>query len=760
MLCERFATSKLKEFEDLSHIATFGFRGEALASISHVAHLKVTSQTQSSPCAYKGIFLDGKMVAPDGSACAKPTPCAGVRGTTIVVEDLFYNTPLRLKAVKNVADEYQRVVELVARYALHYSGTSLTCKKQGENGADVHTLCGASLLDNVKALFGFTIARELVNVVSKKPEVGLLSLDIWATNANFNVKKGCFILFINNRLVDCTPVKKAIDSVYAALLPKGSHPWAYVSLQIDPPNVDVNVHPTKKEVRFLHETEIVQAVQDALSAELAKYSASRTLVVGEASTLQHSSPAVPPSVTAAPVQKKNLFVPSVQRKPLSALPDDDGDDDGDDFLASAAPKSASKPTQNKTVRVDATVQTLDSFLVAPSAEPALPTPQPYPNERQPSPLKIIQSPVVVSHPAEKRLRDEDEEPLSHSPDPAAAAVKPESKRPSLGTPLNDRLSGLVDDGDTGAISGSCDAPLSVSSQSSASQTQMTSSRSETIALPRRRPPNYSPCSLTSVMTAVQELETKSHQGLENILSGCTFVGFVDSSFILLQHQTRLYLCNFSVLCLETLRQQVFMRFSNFDRIHLSKPLSLKSVLDCACHGLVLNKDDSETVWTAVACMEPIMRMREMLSEYFSIEITSEGMITALPQIIDGYAPNIRLLPWFFYNLASKVNWTLENECFFGIAFHLARFYLPRPPSGISTVQVSPPPPSAAAAAAAGAVRDKATADEEQSSYERSVKHVLLPAIKNLLYPPRCFANDGTFVQIASLETLYKVFERC
>ena len=749
------------------------------------------------------------MVGADGSPCAKPAPCAGVRGTTITVEDLFYNTPLRLKAVRNTADEYQRVVELVARYALHYSGTSLTCKKQGENTADVHTMRNATVTDNVKALFGFTIARELMTVTAEKPEVGLLSLKMWATNANFNLKKGCFILFINNRLVDCTPVKKAIDGVYATLLPKGSHAWVYVALQIDPPNVDVNVHPTKSEVRFLHETEIVQAVQDALSAELAKYSASRTFVVGEASTMcaaasSSCTPATPRSqlktVAYSPLPRKTSPSPfgssgtptgrATQRDLFGAqLDDSDFDSSASGSRCTSSGSSSSRPqtplklTQNKTVRVDATMQTLDNFLASGSTSSSsassslssatvsslLSTVSQTPIKDEPdvSPMKAVVPPDTITNPIvlspDEQIQPEppaaamqqhqmphDDEGGGNSDDIVYPSAEPESKRP--------RIAAAAPRSDS-SHHNSHHAPRQASRAeppaATATTAQPTCSRNDVVALPRRRPRNYKPCSLTSVMTTVQSLEGNSHRQLEAVLGGCTLVGFVDAAFVLLQFQTQLYLCNLRVVCEELFRQQVFLRFSNFDRIELAPPLPVRELLECACRLVCAQRpaDSTAPLWTAAACADALLRMREMLAEYFSLELTPDGALAALPQIVDGFVPDLAYLPLFLYYLASEVNWQLESECFHGVARQLARFYVPRLPRAQSGRV-------AANAAAAEAVTLEEVPDEQRKAYEGCVQRVLLPAVKSLLYPPRGYSNDGTFVQIASLETLYKVFERC
>ena len=136
-VCERFATSKLKAYEDLESIETFGFRGEALASISHVAHVTITSMVEGSACAYKACFSEGHIVPARPGEAAEPKPCAGTKGTQIVVEDMFYNAPTRLKAMKSAADEYGRVLQVVQSYAIDNEGVAVSCRKGGERTADL-----------------------------------------------------------------------------------------------------------------------------------------------------------------------------------------------------------------------------------------------------------------------------------------------------------------------------------------------------------------------------------------------------------------------------------------------------------------------------------------------------------------------------------------------------------------------------------------------------------------------------------------------
>ena len=123
IVCHRHTTSKLQMFTDLENLSTFGFRGEALASISYVAHLTITTMTADSRYAMKACYRDGKLT--EGS----PKPCAGVRGTILTVENIFYNVPTRQKALRSSSDEYAKVLDVLQRYASLRTDVAFSCRK-------------------------------------------------------------------------------------------------------------------------------------------------------------------------------------------------------------------------------------------------------------------------------------------------------------------------------------------------------------------------------------------------------------------------------------------------------------------------------------------------------------------------------------------------------------------------------------------------------------------------------------------------------
>nr|XP_019526915.2 DNA mismatch repair protein Mlh1-like [Aedes albopictus] len=267
IVCERFTTSKLQKFEDLSSIETYGFRGEALASISHVANLTITTKTKDEKCAFKATYEDGKLKG-------DIKPCAGNQGTQITVEDLFYNVPMRKQALKAPNEEFQKISDVVSKYAVHNPQTGFMLKKFGEN-ATIRTQAKSSVENNIALIYGLSISKSLLKV-TLDDDILQLQVNGFITNVNFSLKKGMFLLFINHRAVDSANIRKAIDQIYSLYLPKGMAPFVYLSIELNPNNVDVNVHPTKHEVHFLHEDEIIEKIKQVVEAALLGGNASRT----------------------------------------------------------------------------------------------------------------------------------------------------------------------------------------------------------------------------------------------------------------------------------------------------------------------------------------------------------------------------------------------------------------------------------------------------------------------------------------------------
>ncbi|CAK8686008.1 unnamed protein product [Clavelina lepadiformis] len=629
IVCERFTTSKLKEFDDLKAISTFGFRGEALASISHVAHLSIVSRTPNTQCSYKASYLDGRLKE-------KPKPTAGNVGTQITVEDLFYNVPTRQKVFKSPSEEHQKIANVITRYAVHNSGISFTLRKlDGETalskGVSVKTQAGATCIENIASLFGRSVGGELIEVLQEDKPFKL-KINGYVSNANCSMKKMVFLLFINNRLVECSGLRQALNAVYQAYLPKGGHPFVYLSLKMDANNLDVNVHPTKHEVRFLHEEAVIESVQTAVDAALLKCDSSRKF---------YTQKLLPTSLKVSSDENSS----SKDKQPTQ--------------------NNADKPTKkydHQLVRTDSKLQKLDSFLQRPQT----------------------------------------------STDPKSLKKLP-PKRTNTGETVTN--------------------------------------------FPKRRQ-----IRLTSVLELQESVESSKDDDITKLLHDHTFVGCVDAELALIQHSTNLYLVNTAKLTQELFYQIMLRDFGNFAMFQLSEPAS---IFELAMLGLELKESgwspaDGSKENLAKYIVTFLSGKANMLKDYFCLDIVDENIV-GIPLLLKNYSPALERLPLLVLRLSTEVNWESEKACFDTFCREMARFYTVR--RGITD---SSEPEEASIASSESSKTDSPGPDEngKAASCNWTIEHVVYPAIRSYLKPGSNAKDDGTFIQLANLTDLYKVFERC
>ncbi|EPS97454.1 hypothetical protein FOMPIDRAFT_1166598 [Fomitopsis schrenkii] len=369
ILAERFTTSKLAKFSDLSRLTTYGFRGEALASMSYVANMTVVTKTKTDSCAWKACYADGKLAPAKPGISPDSRPCAGNDGTTITIENLFYNTPTRLSALRSSSEEYARILDVVTKYAIHNPHVSFTCRKAGSSTPDVSTPSASTTPQAIRLLYGQSVAKELLQMtVSSRvssddeeddevPDKSSWDAEAHFTNANYQSKKLVLLLFINHRLVESTKIRKAVEAIYTGILPKGASPFVYLSLNIDPRSVDVNVHPTKREVHFLNDDEIMERVCDAMQEKLVGQSQSRAF---EYQTLLTGG------IAEAPTQGNN-------KGKKRARDEDEDEMDIDDPHPESTPAQAARPKKTLSkhkVRTSLQDRTLDSMfpVISPSQQ--------------------------------------------------------------------------------------------------------------------------------------------------------------------------------------------------------------------------------------------------------------------------------------------------------------------------------------------------------------------------------------------------------
>ena len=256
----RHATSKIFDLDDLEAVSTLGFRGEALASIASVSRLDLISAVEGQ--AGSKVSVEGRDMAPSIEASAHP------RGTTVDVRDLFFNTPARRKFLKTEKTEFGHIDTVVSRQALSRFDVGFRLVHQGRVTRQLPpALSESAQSERVANLLGRGFMNAALLVDSSA--IGL-SLKGWACRATFNrAQADCQYVFVNGRIVRDKLVSHALRQAYRDVLFHGRHPCYLLYLELDPAQVDVNVHPTKHEVRFRDSRLIYDFLLHAVSKVLA-----------------------------------------------------------------------------------------------------------------------------------------------------------------------------------------------------------------------------------------------------------------------------------------------------------------------------------------------------------------------------------------------------------------------------------------------------------------------------------------------------------
>jgi len=255
----RHATSKLVQSEDLFHIQTLGFRGEALASIGSVSQMTITSRVASAN--------EGARLKVDGGISGKVEKVGAPIGTVLRVENLFYNVPARLKFLKTDVTERRAIDALVTRYALAYPNVRF--KVTDGNQPTLQTAGDGDRRAILAALYGVEVAKQMLEVMDAGDGLSLTGFISPTSLTRSNRKEITF--FVNGRWVQEFSLTTALLQAYHTLLMVGRYPLTALFLEIAPEDVDVNVHPTKAEVRFRSQDKIFSFVQRAARKALLAY---------------------------------------------------------------------------------------------------------------------------------------------------------------------------------------------------------------------------------------------------------------------------------------------------------------------------------------------------------------------------------------------------------------------------------------------------------------------------------------------------------
>ncbi|MGI5917385.1 MAG: DNA mismatch repair endonuclease MutL [Anaerolineae bacterium] len=262
----RHATSKLRTAEELYTIRTLGFRGEALASIAAVSRLTLSTRAADEAV--------GTVLRLEGGEIVHREPQGRPQGTVVQVENLFYNTPARLKFLRSDTTEASHIARLATSYALAYPEKRITL--QNNDRLVLRSTGTGHLLDVLLAVYGLDVVESMMEV-GEVPEDETApagrgeGIRVWGyTSAPDMHRAGRrdLTLLVNRRWIQDNALAYAITEAYRTLLPQGRFPLAVIHIEMPPEDVDVNIHPTKREVRFRHEREVFAAVQRAVRATL------------------------------------------------------------------------------------------------------------------------------------------------------------------------------------------------------------------------------------------------------------------------------------------------------------------------------------------------------------------------------------------------------------------------------------------------------------------------------------------------------------
>lgn len=253
---DRHATSKIQTAEDLNRVTTLGFRGEALPSIASVSRFTVITRRASD--------LEGTEIVVEGGQINKISSVGCPAGTTIIVRDLFFNTPARLKYLKTTTTEAGHIADILNRLALAYPHVSF---RLTHNGRQLLATTGAGDgRETIASIYGGEVAKQLLTIEGSRDTYRIFGFV--AKPAVYRKNRNHETIFVNRRFIHSRLISRAFEDAFQSLLPSGAHPIGVISVELPSSEVDVNVHPTKSEVKFQKERDIFllvyHAVKDAL----------------------------------------------------------------------------------------------------------------------------------------------------------------------------------------------------------------------------------------------------------------------------------------------------------------------------------------------------------------------------------------------------------------------------------------------------------------------------------------------------------------
>lgn len=287
MCFERHATSKIRKAEDLFAIRSMGFRGEAMASIAAIAHVELRTRRVEDEL--------GTCIQIEGSTVISQEPVSCPAGTSISVKNLFYNIPARRNFLKGTSVEFRHILDEFQRLALARPGLFFSLHHDGN---EVFHLVPGNLKQRIVHLFGGSYNQKLVPV---EEATTIIDLKGYAGKPEFARKtRGEQFFFINNRFIKDPYLNHAVLTAYQGILPEDTYPLYVLFLEIDPAKIDINVHPTKTEVKYQDEKSVYAIVRSAVKRALGRFNISPSLDFNQETGFSQMITPIPPGEVVPP----------------------------------------------------------------------------------------------------------------------------------------------------------------------------------------------------------------------------------------------------------------------------------------------------------------------------------------------------------------------------------------------------------------------------------------------------------------------------
>uniref|UniRef100_A0A0N5C8D2 DNA_mis_repair domain-containing protein n=1 Tax=Strongyloides papillosus TaxID=174720 RepID=A0A0N5C8D2_STREA len=722
IVAERFTTSKLKSTDDFKKMQTYGFRGEALASISCISNLSITSRTKDSNVAFSATYVSGKL---EGAV----KPSTGKIGTLVTVKNLFDKLNVRKVSFKNSTDERNRISDVIVRYAIENPHIAFAFKSNS-NKVSFRTTGNNNIRDCASVLLGPSIGNSLIEqnfsdkrlhfeckLVLTKPKPPRVS----TYKKDMEGNKRIFHIFINKRLVECSSLQTAINYTFNCCGKVCS--FISVSLKIDPDRVDVNIHPSKKDVIFLNSEQITQRIceyvknycRDEADAtmELVDVSQKLSLYFGalECDRTKNNGSSMSQGICQSSqkdISNNSLMEVENSSKisestdinyKTSHLEDKKNDQDKVQSISEDQKLHPHEPTAKKlrlTEDVNSDLQpsimdfvTHDDNLknTQLNMESFGATSNKQKQVNQLPPKKIYDHYKDRTNTVDRKIPE-----FFHKDN------KDDFRRLSISQNIE-----LISINDHTQVTELKDKP-------------------DVLNILLRK------FNLNSLKILTNGVFQHTDEQLKEIFHRFTFVGFSkDLDYILIQHNTSLFRLKFEA--------------ENDDDLPYLEDL-LK------CYLLLTNTDvEDESVLTDIEeGIEFLMTQKEMLWDYFGILLetkNSKPYLSAIPFLLENYIPHYEALPGLVYNLIGGVDYSDELRCIHQMCCILSDFYIPKT-KFCSKVE---------------AENNIYCLNKRIEQWQEIVKEILIPLIPKF-YPSKNLEANKAVYKVTDLLDVYKDFERC